>query len=175
MHISDPIRFILEDHDRQLENCSGLERLVSASESEPIVQWAGSLLSFLTNDLPLHVQDEELDLFPLLRSQHSPQDYMSDVLDQLVTEHESDKGLADLVIRDLQAIAGGKAPKHRVRFELNVQAFCEMQRRHLNWENRVVLPLAERLLSEGDRQRLAKNLAARRSGLVPTQPTSNPL
>jgi hypothetical protein len=62
--LPDPIQFILQDHDRQVEMCSRLEKLISASEAEPIAEWAVSLLSFLTGDLPLHVTDEELDLFP---------------------------------------------------------------------------------------------------------------
>jgi len=46
---------------------------------------------------------------------------------------------------------------------MNVRAFCEMQRRHLNWENRVVLPLAQTLLTEEDKQDLAQRMVARRS------------
>jgi hemerythrin-like domain-containing protein len=43
-----------------------------------------------------------------------------------------------------------------------------MQRRHLNWENRVVLPLAQRLLTEEDKQDLARRMIARRSSSEPT-------
>lgn len=161
----DPIQFIQHDHDRQLEICSGLEELISASEAEPIAEWAASLLSFLITDLPLHVKDEELDLFPRLNSRRRPENNLADILDQLVAEHETDKGLAELVIEDLRTIADGAGPKHPLRFQMNVRAFCEMQRRHLNWENRVVLPLAEALLTEGDKQDLAHRMAARRSAL----------
>jgi hemerythrin-like domain-containing protein len=164
----DPIQFILQDHDRQLEICSGLEKLISASEAEPIAEWAVSLLSFLTRDLPLHVKDEELDLFPRLTSRRPPESNLGDILDQLVTEHETDKGLADLVIKDLRAIAEGGPPEYPIRFQMNVRAFCEMQRRHLNWENRVVLPLALTLLTEEDKQDLAHRMAARRSSPEPT-------
>jgi hypothetical protein len=87
----DPIQFILQDHDRQLEICSGLEKLISASEAEPIAEWAVSLLSFLTRDLPLHVKDEELDLFPRLTSRRPPESNLGDILDQLVTEHRGSR------------------------------------------------------------------------------------
>ena len=166
--LPDPIQFIQQDHDRQVETCNRLEQLVSASETEPTSEWAASLLSFLSKDLPLHVEDEELDLFPRLNSRRPPDSNLGDILDQLVTEHESDKGLADLVITGLHSIAEGAAPEYPLRFQMNVRAFCEMQRRHLNWENRVVLPLAKTLLTKEDKQDLAKRMIARRSGPAPT-------
>ena len=162
--LPDPIQFILQDHDRQVENCGRLEQLVSASESEPTRDWAASLLSYLNRDLPLHVEDEELDLFPRLTLRRPPDSNLGDILEQLVTEHETDRGLADLVIKGLRAIADGAPPEHPVRFQMNVRAFCEMQRRHLNWENRVVVPLAQMLLTEEDKQDLAQRMAARRRG-----------
>ena len=109
------------------------------------------------------MKDEELDLFPRLKSRRPPESNLGDILDQLITEHQTDEGLADLVIEDLRAIAEGALPEYPVRFQLNVRAFCEMQRRHLNWENRVVLPLAQRLLTEEDKQDLARRMIARRS------------
>ncbi len=165
--LPDPIQFILQDHDRQVETCSRLEQLVSASETEPTSEWAASLQSFLSRDLPLHVEDEELDLFPRLSARRPPDSNLGDILDQLVTEHESDKGLAELVIKGLRAIAEGRSPESPVRFQMNVRAFCEMQRRHLNWENRVVLPLARTLLTEEDKRDLAQRMVARRSGSEP--------
>ena len=163
----DPLDFILQDHERQLEICNGLEVLVSASEAEPLTECAATLLSFLTEDLALHVCDEEQDLFPMLNSRRPPGSNLGDILDQLVMEHETDQGLADLVIEDLRAIAADSSPEHPIRFEMNVRAFCEMQRRHLNWENRIVIPLAETLLSEADKQKLAQRMAARRRSPAP--------
>ena len=163
----DPIGFITWDHERQLEICSGLEKLVSAQPAEPAAEWAVSLHSFLTEDLPLHVQDEELDLFPKLISRQPPASNLGEILEQLIAEHEVDEGLADLVIRDLARVATGASPEHPLRFQMNVRAFCEMQRRHLNWENRVVLPLAQSLLTEGDMQDLAHRMAKRRSKSAP--------
>lgn len=165
--LPDPIQSIVQDHDRQLEICSGLENLISAQSAEPVAEWAISLHSFLTEELPLHVQDEELDLFPKLISRRPPASNLGEILEQLASEHEVDEGLADLVIKDLDAVAKGKSPEHPLRFQMNVRAFCEMQRRHLNWENRVVLPLAQTLLTEGDKQELARRMAARRSNAKP--------
>ena len=163
----DPIQYILQDHDRQLEACSDLEMLISASEAEPIADRAVSLLSYLTVDLPRHVKDEELDLFPRVAGRQPPGGNLDDIFGQLITEHESDKVLAELVVADLRSIADGGSPKHPIRFQMNVRAFCEMQRRHLNWENKVVLPLAQTLLTDADRRDLARCMIARRNNLEP--------
>ncbi len=166
--LPDPVEFILQDHDRQLEVCSSLEALVSASKAEPVADWAATILDFLTNDLPLHIEDEELDLFPKLGSRHSPESNLRDILDQLILEHESDNGLADLIVKDLRAIADGGSPADPARFQWNVGAFCAMQRRHLNWENRMVLPLADSLLTKEDKRDLARRMVARRSASGPS-------
>jgi hemerythrin-like domain-containing protein len=163
----DPIQFILQDHDRQLELCTRLEELVSASEAEPIAEWGAVLLSFLTRNLPLHVNDEELDLFPRLKLRRPSDSSLDNILDQLVTEHETDTGLAGLVIKDLRAIADGRSSEYPELFRMRVRAYCEMQRRHLNWENRVVLPLAETLLTDADRRELARRMIARRNNAEP--------
>lgn len=163
--LPDAVQLIQYDHERQFEICDGLETLVSASEAEPIAEWAATLLSYLIEDLPLHVKDEELDLFPrLVARQPAAGSNLGEILDLLVTEHETDKGLADLLVQDLRIIADGASPEYPIRFQMNVRAFCEMQRRHLNWENRVVLPLAEELLTEDDKRDLARSMLARRSG-----------
>lgn len=142
--LPDPIRFILDEHDRQLAICDGLDTLISVMSLEPVADRVGALLHFLTTDLPLHIEDEELDLFPMLRSRCGAQGETGEILDQLATEHEEDRELANLIAADLKALHEGRAPNHPTLFHSNARAFCELQRRHLLWENRLVLPLAER-------------------------------
>ena len=84
--LQDPIEFILEEHDRQMEICARLENLIIASESESIARWASSLLDFLTKDLPIHIEDEEQDLFPMLASRREDDQDLPIILDQLVAE-----------------------------------------------------------------------------------------
>ena len=135
----DPIGFISWDHERQLEICSGLEKLVSAQPAEPAAEWAVSLHSFLTEDLPLHVQDEELDLFPKLISRQPPASNLGEILEQLIAEHEVDEGLADLVIRDLARVATGASPGPGMGTHASLNSalwwrICHKRLRH--WETR---------------------------------------
>lgn len=165
--LPDPIAFIYDEHDRQLEVCAGLEELVAALDSGAAAGPASSLLDFLTRDFPLHIEDEELDLFPLLASRQAQDQDLPVILDQLVSEHELDRDLVEPVIEDLRLIANGLTLADARRFCIHARTFAEATRRHLNWENRVVLPIAERILSDRDRAELGRNLADRRRGLSP--------
>lgn len=163
----DPIEFILEEHDRQLEICGRLESLITASDSEPSAQWAASSLEYLSEDLPVHIEDEERDLFPMLAARREHDQDLPVILDQLVSEHELDRGLVEPIMEDLRHIAEGRILTDSRRFCMYVRTFTEAMRRHLNWENRVVLPLARRVLSEEDRAHLRDRIAGRRRSLSP--------
>jgi hemerythrin-like domain-containing protein len=158
----DPIEFILEEHDRQLEVCALLEDLLATPDSQLQPQSALPLLEYLTKDLPTHIEDEEQDLFPLLASRQVGDPNLPVILDQLVLEHELDLGLVEPIVDDLRNIAEGRTSADARRFYANVRTFTQATRRHLNWENRVVLPLAQRVLGEEDRSHLASRMAARR-------------
>lgn len=158
----DPIAFILNEHDRQFEICALLENFVGALEPEPSGGEAASLLAFLTEDLPIHIEDEERDLFPLLGSRRGDDENLSVILDQLVAEHELDRGLVEPIVEGLRRIVEGRDLPDVRRFCMDVHAFSAAMRRHINWENRVVIPLAKKALSEEDRARLAARFAARR-------------
>ncbi len=164
--LQDPIEFILEEHDRQLEICDRLENLINALEFEPCARMAASLLGFLTEDLPAHIEDEEQDLFPMLASQRGNDQDLAIILDQLVSEHELDRSLVEPIVDSLGQIADGRALADSRRFCMDVRAFSVAMRRHINWENRVVLPAAERNLSEKDRARLGARIANRRQILT---------
>lgn len=158
----DPIELMLEEHDRQLDICARLETLISSDASEWSKRRAASLLDFLCGDLPVHIKDEERDLFPMLLARQESDQNLAVILDQLVSEHELDHGLIEPIVADLRHIVAGRNPDDRTRFCVQVRTFTEDLRRHLNWENRVVLPLARRVLSAEDRLSLGISMAARR-------------
>ena len=158
----DPIDFILKEHDRQLEICALLERLLDALDTEPRSQWAERVLTYLSEDLPVHIEDEEQDLFPMLASRKGNETEFLTILDQLILEHESDRGLVEPLLDGLQDMAEGGAPADPNRFYMYARTFTEALRRHLNWENRIVLPLAGKLLSDDEKAELGKRLADRR-------------
>ncbi len=50
----------------------------------------------------------------------------------------------------------------RTRLLSNLRGFAATQQRHLEWEDRVVLPLAQKRLSAEDLEQIGRNMAARR-------------
>lgn len=160
--MSDPIDIFLNDHSDQLDICDKLEDLASRFGIEPLAEIAKVLLGYLTRDLKIHIDDEELDLFPQLASRVSSNAELVEVLDQLVSEHEADMELAGKVTEGLRILADGSPLANPTRFFMDVCAFCANQRRHLGWENRIVLPLAERLLNDEQKATMSRRMKARR-------------
>ena len=158
----DPLGFLEREHDRQAQICDWVERLIDQLDREPVPEQARQLLTFIRDDLPLHILDEEGGLFPLLRRRAQPEDEIDGVLDKLSSEHELDKDLVEFITEDLAYIAEGSRVANLARFFANVSGFTETQRRHLEWENRVVLPLARKRLGEDDLKELSARLAKAR-------------
>ena len=157
-----PIDFILAEHYRQRLLCEGLAKLTEKMELAPVAALAARLQAFLARDLRLHLEDEERDLFPLLWQRAQPEDNIKDILDLLSEEHGLDQDLVDFLLEDLAVLAGGGQLANPIRFLVNVREFAETQRRHLAWENALLLPVARRRLTEVDLAGLGRSMAARR-------------
>lgn len=158
----DPLDFIRQDHARQLRMCNLLDAFTEKLELEPVKPLASALLDYLTGDLPLHTQDEEEDLRPALEARREPEDGLDDVLKQMSKEHELNRDLVSFLIDDLEALAEGRTLSNPVRLLMNVKEFSETQRRHVTWEEQVLLPLARQRLTPEDLARIGRNMAARR-------------
>ena len=162
VEFDEPLEFIRAEHQRQLSVCDWVGEFTGSLGSDPVPEDATALLNFLMRDLPLHMEDEEQDLFPLLKLRCLPEDGINAILQQLSREHALDGDLVDFIVSDLRLIAGKAKVPNLVRFFVNIHGFTEAQRRHLAWENDVVLPIArERLIAE-DLAELGRNMASRR-------------
>lgn len=161
--LDDPLELIRREHDRQSQVCDQLDELFNFLGLEPVADWASSLRRFLSEDLPRHIKDEEEDLFPVLTRRCAGHEGLELILAQLTSEHELDMGLVEPILRELETIVEAGAPSNPTRFLADVRAFVETQRRHLIWENRAVLPLAEARLTTEDKKALGRAMAARRS------------
>jgi hemerythrin-like domain-containing protein len=164
---ADPIAFIRQDHDRQCEICDQLEDMANFLDQPPELKQIESIRSFLTEDLNRHIEDEEIDLFPALARRCKSDPVLDGILYQLASEHELDRGLVDPILKEINMIVENGAARHPMRLVARVHAFVETQRRHLTWENRVVLPLAERQLTDEDKQAMGRSMASRRGLTYP--------
>jgi hemerythrin-like domain-containing protein len=161
--IAEPIEFIFAEHYRQRAMLNLIEQVADGELSvEARRRVAGMALGFLARDLALHVLDEEQDLFPLLQRRARPGDRMIAVLAQFAAEHAADEMLAQELAAGLAAMAGRGPAAPSPEFRACARLFTQAQRRHLAWENAVVLPLARERLTAADLRDLARRMAARR-------------
>ncbi|MFP6740379.1 MAG: hemerythrin domain-containing protein [Alphaproteobacteria bacterium] len=162
-----PLEFIFAEHDRQRIACAALERLADDPGADDANESAAYILDHLEVDLPLHIADEERDLFPMLKERCLPDDRIEEMLALRHMEHEDDDANCGALLAPLRGIAGGSRPNDETAFSARARAFARFQRRHLGWENGTVLPLAERRLSDDDNAALGASMAARRGLTLP--------
>ena len=166
-HFEDPIEFLYGEHERIRRTCEWLWRLAGDRTAAEARDTASSVLAFLEFDLPLHLADEEEDLFPLLR-RCSPgrdprvHDEVVACLDLLEQEHRDDIEQGRTLLPALRRIAAGLEPDDPQMFGHYVRAFISLQRGHQARENRVILPAALERLSTGDLSEVGRSMAARR-------------
>ena len=165
--LADPMEFLLAEHYRQLAVLNLIDHLARArSSAASRRRVAAAVLEFFGRDLAAHVEDEERDLFPLLRSRHGGNAELATILDQLRLEHEADERVARPLFAMLRDLVDRPGAGPTVAFRVAASAFALAQRRHLAWENAVFVPMLRRLLTVRDKRRLADAMAARR-GVAP--------
>ena len=159
--LREPLVWFFAEHYRHRDMCKRLLELATTMrfDEEALVD----IQHFIETDMPLHIIDEEDDLFPLLRRRCMVDDNIENVLGILSGEHANDmhdasaiKGLIDKAIEERRGLASF------VETEQVLVAFCRSQMRHIAVENAVVLPIARLRLSERDLVNLGQRLAARR-------------
>lgn len=164
----DPIEFIVAEHERQLAVCGVMDRLLLNPRHGADRAEIKAVRDYLQQDFPMHIADEEGDLFPLLQCRCPRGDNIQEVFDLLLREHETDRDLNRQVSDDLEVLIAGRAFTDPARFLMGLCVYSETQRRHLAWENAVVLPRARKHLTEEDCFKLGYNMAARRGLTLPS-------
>lgn len=152
--LDDPIAFLSAEHSRQMALLSHLERPVRAPRAKTNRVMAGALLRRLTEELPVHIADEEPPLYPRLHR------HAAAMVDRLSAGHQRDTGLATRMIRDLRAIAAGEGIRADTLRDAAV--FARLHRHHPESADGTVMPLARRLLSPAEQTELAGEMAQRR-------------
>ena len=159
--LKDPLLWIFAEHHRQRQICQQLSDQAGSVVLD--VKSIQEIITFLKMEMPLHIIDEEDDLFPLLRTRCEPEDNMEHTLGQLSDEHASDLEVGEQLISVLE-----NALKNKQGIGISqtskdiIESFCTLQRRHIAIENAVVLPIARLRLTNEDKKTLGRRLVARR-------------
>lgn len=154
--LEDPVAFLSAEHARQTVLLGHLERVARAPRARGARSLAHLLIAWLTQELPVHIADEEGSLYPRLAAADA-----AGVLAGLHADHVHDREAVHGVVNGLRAIAEGKAPE--TGFAAAAAAFAARHRRHLAIEEESVAPLARRVLSSEALRALADEMARRRS------------
>ncbi|VTO14297.1 hemerythrin domain-containing protein [Brevundimonas vancanneytii] len=159
--IASPLDWLFAEHYRQRQLCRTID--AAAVMPERPSRLLAVIIDYLRHDLPLHVLDEEEDLFPLLRRRCPPEDDIHGVLGMLSSDHHAEAAsaarLADRLEEVLRASGDRPMTPDLVRSMGN---FTQRERRHIALENAVVLPIARLRLTPRDLSGLSRRLAARR-------------
>jgi hemerythrin-like domain-containing protein len=155
----NPLDFIHWDHLRERQICGVLDRI--ATDAAPDRDDLEHVREYLARELPLHLEDEEEDLFPLLRQACEPEDEIGKAIERLTADHHHAAEDTPRLLADLDALLSwGGAPDKEMRDRF--RRFAAQARRHLILENAIILPFARLRLTGRDLESLCLGMAQRR-------------
>jgi hemerythrin-like domain-containing protein len=158
---SDPLAVIKEEHALQRSLCDILERIADGLPEDIDPDLAESAANLLETAYRTHVHFEDDQFYPLLRRRAPRDARLIGVLDQLHAEHARDEGFALEIIDELQHLARAGYAANPNMLGYMLRGFFEGQRRQLEWEDALVLPMAEAVLERSDLAELQACLAKR--------------
>ena len=123
-------------------------------------QAARDVLRYFDIAAPLHHQDEELHVFPLLLSQGAPS--VVAVVQQLQHDHACMAADWAAARGALQAMADGAAAGFGAEDEARLDQFAQRYQQHIQAEEGTAYPCAQALLGQGELHAMGLEMAARR-------------
>ena len=162
---NDPLGLLAACHQRILGFCDLLERLGPWIDTNGLdkeaLDGARSVMRYFSTAAQLHHDDEELDLFPLLRDDAT----LNTLLNRLQQEHRDLERHWARLAKQLDALL--RHDYDRAAYRAAMTPFCAAYRQHIHAENDAILPWAEERLSEEQRMTLGQSMAARRRSGTP--------
>ncbi len=156
--ITDPIEIFIHDHIIQSQMCDKLEMIADGLPGNVDKELCREVIEALVVDMPRHHRDEEEGLFPLLQLRATKDDNIDAHLSQLSLEHETDEGFSDELVECLTDMSEGKKIDNPDMCGYMMRGFFENYRRHIHWEDSVLLPLAKKRLNKDDLNQLSSIL-----------------
>lgn len=154
----DPIDLIAWDHELQLELCDLLESIADGLPAVTSASVTRVAAATLRGGFKAHMQFEERELFPMLRRRGATRPWLCRALDQLSQEHEADEDFCQEVAEALEGLSIDRGTSNPDMIGYMLRGFFLSQRRHLEWENTVVLPEARELLTDDDLDSLCEGI-----------------
>lgn len=162
--LDNPLDVIAEDHMCEREVCTVIDRIVSSASLQRAE--IDQVLTFLETQLPQHLADEEIDLFPMMLKRCEPEDEIEKVIDKLQSDHGHAISDGPAIVAIIKGFVKPNAQPTQSDCE-KMTDFAHHARRHLILENAVILPIARVRLTEADLNTMKRHMLERRS-LKPT-------
>jgi hemerythrin-like domain-containing protein len=144
------LSYIEKEHQAERNLCDMLERIAD-NLLEPLdTELARSGIVTMRRCLKRHVLLEEKYLYPVLTKRLCPGDLAENFLLHIRSEHTTDECVAHDTADQLeQALVTGRASNPEMLGYM-LRGFFECRRRHIAWEDAIVLPLARHRLTAKD-------------------------
>jgi hemerythrin-like domain-containing protein len=150
----DPIGLIAEEHALQRELCDLLEALADGLPHNFDKALAVIAVSILEGSVPRHMCLEEDALFPLLRERLADDDPLHAAMSCLEDEHDRDGAMLVELTDALRMATRDGVIANPDMLGYMLRGYFEGQRRHIAWEDRVVIPAARSVLTPDDLARI---------------------
>lgn len=161
--LATPLEFLCEDHMRERQVCSVIDRLASSGCFDHSA--AKTVLRFVNEELNFHMRDETENLFPLLARRCPAEDGIGPAIARIRRDlDEATRLLPELRAALARCLDSGSELEHEDR-QLLTRFACHV-RRHLAAENAILLPIARARLTRRDLETLSRQMRTRR-GLPP--------
>jgi hemerythrin-like domain-containing protein len=165
-----PLEMLAACHGRVESQCATLRRLVVHLAGHGVDRQAREAAAAVTRYFDTsavhHHTDEEVDLFPALIESMAGSDAvcLRELTTSLTAEHRELEQRWRALHRRLQQVAGGHAS---TLTEDEVHDFIGLYQRHIAREETELLPMARRLLSDAELDRIGLAMRARRGAFEP--------
>lgn len=159
-------------HDRIRKQLKTMDMLASpavlAATPDEVRQAAAAVLRYFEKAAPQHHEDEEHDLLPMLADTARGEDaaLLARLTPEVLDEHHQMEQLWQRLQPQLAAIAAGQSS---TLDGTDAAAFGELYLRHMDKEESHIAPMAKRLFSPSQMQRLGNAMRSRRGIALPEE------
>ena len=165
-----PVAVLKHCHDRIRKQLKTLQQLAgpAATDAGPdeLQKAAAAVLRYFEKAAPQHHEDEECDLLPMLVEIARDDDaaLLDTVITEVLDEHNQMSLLWHKLHAQLAAIAAGEATAVA---SADAERFCALYLSHMEKEETHIAPMAKRLFSPAQMQRLGNAMRTRRGIALP--------
>jgi len=170
----NPLDLIDHDHAVHQRLCGALEKIADGLPEEVDRRLCEKVVTCLQYDLPLHHRDEDLALFPLLKARSQSNEGIHGILTNLSAEHAWDAASALEIAEVLEGLVREGRVSNPDMLGYMLRGFFESYRRHILWEDTLVMPLARQRLTVTDLDTLSQRMNHHRHavGFLPSDTTT---